>query len=358
MNTGLGQAKYDSTVAKNAFNSISFRVNYKTATDKFIKNSSVNLSVKYLDGLQSYLAGFEKHDKDNMNKVSVSVKSMVRQQKSDLNYLLYPGEWDAGKFNNSVLLGFEHNYIYKHGTGKINLDLRSSTLLSDYDYANLRMTAINKNHLWKLNLNTRAFVQYGTGSNTPKESSLYLAGASPEEMMDNKFTRSAGFFPTSWMGYGADVNNFQMGGGLNLRGYAGYLSPQIDKNGNMVFAYRGNSGASFNSELEFDQLFKFVHIVDRNEIIGWIKNTFKLNTYLFGDIGVINYNTPDEKLLLTDYRADAGLGAALTIKKWGPLQKVDPLTIRFDMPMFLNRVPAVETNYIKFRWLIGVSRAF
>jgi len=28
------------------------------------------------------------------------------------------------------------------------------------------------------------------------------------------------------------------------------------------------------------------------------------------------------------------------------------------MPMFLNRIPAVETDYLKFRWIVGVSRAF
>jgi aminopeptidase N len=176
--------------------------------------------------------------------------------------------------------------------------------------------------------------------------------------MENKFTRSTGFFPADWMGYGANTNYFQMGGGLNLRGYAGYLVPQADKNGNIHYAYRGNSGASFNAELEFDKIFKFIRIIDQNGIIKWVKNTFKLNTYLFGDIGVINYNAPSENLLLADFRADAGIGTALTIKKWGPLQMVDPLTIRFDMPMFLNRIPAVESDYIKFRWLVGVSRAF
>ncbi len=358
INSALGQKNYDSTIAKGDFNSISFRVNYKNPTDRFIKNSSVNVSAKYLDGLQAYQAGFEKHDKDNLNKVYISLKSMIRQQRSDLVYLLYPDDWDAGKLNNTIQSGCEHNYYYKHGTGKLNLDLRSSTLMSDYDYANLRLTAVNKNHFGKFNFNTRVFMQYGTGSNGPKESALYLAGASPEDLMENKFTRAAGFFPTEWMGYGVDVNNFQMGGGLNMRGYAGYLAPQEDKNGNIHYAYRGNTGASFNAELEFDQIFKSIHITDQNGIIKWVKNTFRMNTYLFGDIGLINYNAAGEELKLADYRADAGLGCALTIKKWGPLQKVDPLTIRFDMPMILNRIPAVESDYIKFRWLIGVSRAF
>lgn len=358
INSGFAQGSIDTSVSRNSFDNISYRLNYKTSTDNFVKNSSVNFSIKNLDGLNSYLMGFEKHDKTNENVVYGSLKSMIRKDKQDLSYLLYPNEWGAGMLNNTVNLGYEHTYSYKRGTGKINLDLRSSTLMSDYDYAHIRLTVVNKNKLGKFNFNTRTFLQYGTGSKGSKESSLYLAGANPEEMMENKFTRSQGFFPMDWMGYGADVNYFQMGGGLNLRGYAGYLVPEEDKNGGVHFVYKGNSGASFNSELEFDQLFKFIHITDQNGIIKWAKNTFKLNTYLFGDIGVINYNSPYENLKLADFRADAGVGAAFTIKKWGPLQKVDPLTIRFDMPLFLNRIPAVESDYIKFRWGVGVSRAF
>ncbi|MBI4947325.1 MAG: M1 family metallopeptidase [Bacteroidetes bacterium] len=358
MNSGLGQGKIDSTISRNSFDYVSYRLNYKTAIDGFIKKSSVNFSIKNLDGLHAYLVGFEKHDHEENNSIYVNFKSTIRKTKEDMAYLLNPNDWDENLLNNTITLGYEHNYSYTLGTGKINLDLLSSTLMSDYDYANLRLTVINKNHFGKFNLNTRTFLQYGTGSNTPKESALYLAGASPEDLMENKFTRSIGFFPTEWMGYGSGTNNFQMGGGLNLRGYAGYLVPQEDKNGNIHYAYRGNSGASVNAELEFDNLFKFIHIVDQNGIIKWAKNTFKLNTYLFGDIGVINYNASTENLLLTDFRADAGVSTALTIKKWGPLQTVDPLTIRFDMPMFLNRIPATETDYIKFRWVVGISRAF
>ena len=57
INSGLAQGNIDTTVSRNAFNNISYRLNYKTATDDFIKNSSVNFSIKHLDGLDSYLAG-------------------------------------------------------------------------------------------------------------------------------------------------------------------------------------------------------------------------------------------------------------------------------------------------------------
>jgi aminopeptidase N len=358
LNSGLLQGNIDTSVKKTSFDNISFRINYKTATDRFAKNSSVNLSVRNLDGLNLYLAGFEKRDQNNKNKVYGFFKSTIRQQRQDIAYLLYPDEWDWGKLNNTLNLGYEHLYSYNKGTGKINLDLRSSTLLSDYDYANLTLTVVNKNKLGKYNFNTRTIFRYGTGKNIPKESSLYLAGASPEELMENKFTRSLGFFPNDWLGYGANTNHFQMGGGLNLRGYAGYLVPQENQNGGISFAYRGSSGAAFSAELDFAPFFQFIRITDQNGIIKWFKKTFSLTPYLFSDIGVINYNTPHEKLKLADFRADAGVGTALTIKRWWQLQTVEPLTIRFDMPLFLNRIPAVENDYFKFRWLIGVSRTF
>jgi aminopeptidase N len=54
---------------------------------------------------------------------------------------------------------------------------------------------------------------------------------------------------------------------------------------------------------------------------------------------------------------DAGLGTAFTIKRWGKLDAIKPVTIRFDMPVFLNRPPFGE-QYFKFRWVLGVSRSF
>ncbi|MFH1005845.1 MAG: M1 family metallopeptidase [Bacteroidota bacterium] len=357
-NSGLAQNLPPNTTNQNDFNSISFRVNYETPINFFSTNSSVYCSIKKLDGLNSYRAEIDKHDADNKNRVYVFLKSMIRRDYNDLNYLLYPKEWEKDMLNNTIKLGYEHNYSYKQGTGQINLALSSSTLMSDYDYANINLVVVNQNHFGKINFNTRTYLQYGTGKNTPKESSLYLAGANPEELMENKFTRSIGLVPNYWTGYGATTNYFQQGGGLNLRGYAGYLVPYPDKNGNVKFIYRGTSGAAFNAELEFGQLFNFINVIDQNGIVKWIKNTFNLNTYLFGDIGVINCNSPNEKFALAPWRADAGVGTALTIKKFGPLQTVEPLTIRFDMPLFLNKIPAVESDYFKFRWVIGVSRAF
>jgi hypothetical protein len=284
--------------------------------------------------------------------VYMNFKSLYRAGLNDLPYLLLPKEWTPNQLNNTVNIGLEHTYTYRTGTGNINLGMRSSALMSDYNFQLVNLNVINKTRLGKFQLNTRVVGQYGTGSNWANESSLFLAGANPEEMMENKYTRSQGFFDPAWAEIGATTNIFHYGGGLNLRGYSGYLAPQLATDSTVVFTYKGQTGAAINAELEFDGFFKM-----RNQ--NWLNKTFKLNTYLFGDAGLINYSAPGSDILkMSDLRVDAGVGLALTIKKFGVLQTVDPLTIRFDMPFFLNRIPATDKEYVQFRFVVGVSRAF
>jgi len=65
-----------------------------------------------------------------------------------------------------------------------------------------------------------------------------------------------------------------------------------------------------------------------------------------------------ERLELAAPRADAGAGLALTIKRFGPLVDIKPLTIRFDMPMLLSALPAGEADHFGFRYVVGVGRSF
>ena len=80
--------------------------------------------------------------------------------------------------------------------------------------------------------------------------------------------------------------------------------------------------------------------------------------YLFADVGIINTNAPTKATVMSDVMVDAGVGFALSIQKWGPLYGVKPLTIRFDMPLFINRLPFAEKDYFQTRWMIGINRAF
>ena len=277
-------------------------------------------------------------------------KCMYRNSINDLNYLLYPDEWQIKKLNNTLTLGLEHSYAYKKGRGDINLALKTSALTNDYNYSAITLTVINKNDFGKIKFNTRTFFQCGAGYGWADESYLFAAGANPEELMDNKFTRSQGFFDPKSTGFGASTNNFHAGGGLNLRGYAGYVMAETANNSYTTFyAYKGTTGAAVNAELEFDELLGLKPM---------FKKTIKFNTYLFGDAGVIDYDHSSRLLKITSLRADAGLGIAITVLRWGPLQKCNPLTIRFDMPFFLNSIPAVDKDYFAFRWVLGVNRAF
>ena len=79
---------------------------------------------------------------------------------------------------------------------------------------------------------------------------------------------------------------------------------------------------------------------------------------LFGDAGTINTNAPAKATVMSGLIADAGVGVAVSIQKWGPLYGLKPLTIRFDMPFFVNRLPFAEKDYFQFRWMVGINRAF
>jgi aminopeptidase N len=60
----------------------------------------------------------------------------------------------------------------------------------------------------------------------------------------------------------------------------------------------------------------------------------------------------------TPLTVSAGAGFALTVKRWGSRDDIKPLTLRFDMPLFLNNTPFVDNEYVKYRWIVGINRAF
>src|SRR5262249_55068568 len=93
----LEKAKYDSIFP------VSFNFTYSTNTHRFIRNSSVDLSAKYLDGLIGGSASFSVSP-NAKNTFSLGVKSMIRPTTYDLNYLLYPEQWLAKMWNNYAFL--------------------------------------------------------------------------------------------------------------------------------------------------------------------------------------------------------------------------------------------------------------
>ena len=337
---------------------ISFELNYDNGIDKLSKNSRIYTGIKSNEGLRSAYFKIDKKDKKDENVVYLKFKTMIRPDSTSLNYLLYPDLWSVGKLNNTIGIGYKHSYKYSCGSATISIDLKSSTLLSDFDYHTVSMTHKSNEKLGKFDVSTRIFGQYFTGSSAPNESALYFAGANPEEMSDNPFYSSAGIFPKKLGGYGTSTNNLHYGGGLNMRGYSGYLIANVNKDNNLKRVYKGSTGASINAEIAFDRLFYDDEIKYENG--GWDKFKKKpvsFDTYIFGDAGVINYNDIDEKLAFADLRFDAGIGAAITVNRIGTLEDINPFTLRFDLPLFLNRPPATD-EFVNFRWIFGINKAF
>ncbi|MDA1009710.1 MAG: hypothetical protein O3C42_04050, partial [Bacteroidetes bacterium] len=80
----------------------------------------------------------------------------------------------------------------------------------------------------------------------------------------------------------------------------------------------------------------------------------------FADAGIItseHLTKENYKESFSDLRVDAGIGFTYTFRNFGPLEMVNPLVIRFDMPLFLNRAPAADDDFVQMRWLIGINRA-
>jgi len=349
--SGLGQAYLDSTIAINKFNLLSFVFNYKTSTHNFIKKSNIYLQAKSLDGLDGATVGFEKFSNNEKTRVYAHAKAMLRDLPQDMVYLINNKEWGYQKLNSAIHMGLEHNYRYGRGSGNILMNVRTAAFTHDYDFSSASICAVNKNDLGKININTRVFGQIGFGTKLPSESMLFVAGANNEELMENKYTRAMGFIPPEWGGYGNVTNHFTAGGGLNLRGYSGYLLAELNEDGTYSYNYKGTTGASFNTELEFGELFSFFNP-------RFLHNSIKFQPYLFGDAGIINKNAPGTANVMTDVMVDAGVGATFNIVRWGQLSGLKPLSIRIDCPFFINRLPYEENDYVQLRWMIGINKAF
>ena len=352
MNSGIKQDQ--TTENYSDFDDLSYRFSYQTNLDQISLKSKINFNSSYIAGLQSNKISLEKSSDNGDNKLSVSILSLFRPENSSSNYILNTDSWNKNKYNNRIDVNLEHKYNYSYGNGTINLKLQSSSLWSAYQYSKLILSAKNNNKLDKLKINTRAYLQLGTG-NMAEESKLGLAGANNEEMMDSKFTRTDGIVSSQFMGYDYTTNYFHQSGGLNLRGYTGYLAPEFNEDGTIAkYEYNGTSGAAFNTEIDFTAYLPYLIR----------KNNFA--PYFFADAGIISSDGKilnkirEEKYkeLFSDIRVDAGIGFTYTLRNFGPLETVKPLVIRFDMPLFLNRPPASDEDYFQMRWILGIGKTF
>ncbi len=343
---------------------VNYSLNYTSPIKRDLPKLQLQINSRLLDGLWLHRGGLNWLLNGN-NTLSLYAKTMWRNISYDFDYLNYPEEWSStrGRANSSLNAEWSHKYNYRRGWGNYTFSLRTpmftGNAANDFNYSYAQLEALNFNRFKKLEIRTRLFARYGTGTNIPYESALFLAGANPEEMMEDKYTRSVGFIPGDWTTYSTtDMNHFQQGGGLNLRGYSGYLPADLNDAGELLVGYKGRGGIAGNLEIDFDE---YIKLKPKK-----IKDILHVDAYVFADAGLIQMSRANlnqywnifPTTTLSEVRMDAGLGFALTVKKFGPLQKVKPLTLRFDMPLFVSRPPAANPDYMAFRYVFGINRTF
>ncbi len=352
ISSAIGQYDVSESEGKNNYQVLSAMLNYKTRLN-FLKRTNFYFQGRSMEMLSLGLAGFERFNENQKWRFYTHVKIM--HHKNPI-YLIHSKEWQkdsvANAVNGALHAGTDYRYNYSFGNGKINVHFRAPLFTNNYDFSYLQFSSVNKNRIWKFGWNTRLFAQLGWGGRAPSESMLFVYGANNEEIIEDKFIRAYGIFPRSWGNFGEVTGHFHYGGGLNLRGYSGYLLPVDLEDGTQVYEYKGFSGVSFNTELELGKLFSFMKVKKWDPY-------FSLVPYLFADAGIISRTPFDPwKAIWSFPMMDAGAGIALNIKRWGVLTNLSPLTIRADFPLFINRLPKKENDYIQFRWIIGVERAF
>lgn len=343
---------------------VDYTLRYETPLKNINHNINWGIDTRFIEGVGRHqIYGIYKFKPNH----SFKLEAVTLYRKGTLShaYPLYQNEWSsylkAGNRSTTqnafIQVQYSNQYMYLKGFGRNQITLRAP-LTTGYSY--LQAEQVNTHYLHKFEVKSRIFARFGIGNNIPLESSLYLQGANPEEMMENKFNRSQGLVPLSLGGYATnDFSEWHTGGGLNLRGYNGYYAIDQDSAGGIQYVnYKGRSGASLNLEIDFDQYFKIKP--------KFIKDYLHIDVYAFGDAGIIsrsvlNLNnipqlTPVK--MWSKLRMDAGIGTAFTIKKLGPFEKFQPFTIRFDMPFFISAPPYAKPDFVQWRWVLGVNRAF
>lgn len=349
MNSTFFQSNYSEDVWINKNDDLSYDLKYEDILPNYSEKLKIKFRVALTGGVHKFQTGLHKKSHNRKHQFGIYAKSLFRSDTNQLNYALYPNHWNTGLLNNSINTYYQRKYKIEKGRGMFKVNFRSSAISSDYNYESIKVENIFKRDVKKFHLKTRVFGFLGFGDNWAPESMLFLAGANPEEINENKFTRAEGIFTKNQTQFGENINIFHSGGGLNLRGYAGYIAPEL-VDGNIVSAFNGTRGASANIELEFD---RYLGLNQLGKISRWIS----IKSYAFCDAGLINLVESDANKF-ADPRLDAGLGGAISFKRFYQFETTKPLTLRLDFPLLLNRTPNVNPEYYSFKWVIGMNRAF
>jgi aminopeptidase N len=229
---------------------------------------------------------------------------------------------------------------------RFEITVRGNAPLSDYDFSYLRLLMQHYQSLGNFEWRQRFFGQIASGSNVPHESALFLASGNPEEMMQNPLTRASGIIPRSSMVYRNNVNTFQFAGGLNIRGYAGYLVPELVNN-KLIYRYRGIHGVSSNTELSLKKWIRY----------KWTQ-AFSIDPYLFHDMGIIGDGNIKNNINFSNLKMSSGAGFLFSVNKYPFFETLKAFQLRLDFPLFLNSTPFVSPENLKFRYVLGINAMF
>jgi aminopeptidase N len=314
-------------------------VSYNFSYLNKLKNDlTFGISSKMLDGFDRHamtLSGLYFGDQ-------YSVETVFAQRRN-ADYMWNKAFVNSG-WDNRVNLDYKHRYYYMGGNGNIKFGVGSSLPGSSYNYSEISLEVLNSTYVGKAIFKTRTYAVLMDGNNIAPESMVMLAGANNRDLMDNKYTRSRGWVPDEWSEYLRGGNHFHYGGGLNLRGYSGYLATNNNETDTFSL-FAGTKGVSLNAELGIGQWL--------TPKLGKLKKNLAVDPYVFGDAGILG----NSKNQYSDLRVDAGIGAAFSFSL-PKYNKTKPLIIRLDVPLFLNRVAEEEGEYVAFRYLIGLNKAF
>ena len=402
VNNGIlfnNKSVYDLNAASNQraqfpiMNFINYQIDYSTATDKFIKNSSIQLNSQLMEGFDRQKIQFNYNYNGNNSFFLQAKRTLLK----DRNYLADPASWGFQNYLNNppvyylysyipytyydenfspylvehvnlkTSLGWEHRYAYKNGNGIIKTQTALGLTDNEFTYSNVRpyataeVTVLNTHRIDKLNIKTRLYFNF-SGGNLPNESAVYLNGANPEELLNTAVTRSVGWNQPMdvFNNYSNQPRNYHVGGGLNIRNFTNdyYL--------NNYFSYykRGRTGIAGNMEVNFSDYFTYHPKLTRK----WLRT----NIYTYLDLGLLQYESDlnnnwsiSGSQYWSKLYSDAGLGFAFTIFKWGPFETLKPITFRIDLPFYVSnqdfyavkKVLPYQNNYFNYI-AFGINRAF
>ena len=335
------------TEEENSSFPFSWQVSYKTRLNKAPNKSELRVASIYDAGWNFNKIRLKQKIGNNKANLNLSLNSVYMEADKSLCYSVQSDNWQSNTTGNPYIY-LRASYNQEMQNGRINTGITSG--LGSIKQSKVDFTIRNKTTLGGLLLRSRGFAQYGLSSQYPGEDALLLSGASPINQMQNRIVRSEGIIPQDWKTYGNTSNHFHHGGGLNIRGYSGYYSRIKNNDGEIEYLHNGNTGVAVNMELSTARLFQ--------PVPKSLRKYLNLDIYSFFDAGALDDASITK---LPDFERiyfDAGLGVNLNIQQWGKFDKIDPLTLRFDMPLFLNVKPYGDANNFMFRWLFGVEKSF